>query len=568
MKCPWILLVPGDPGGFGQNAPRLSGFGLLGADPTSVSKRPDILPTPSPQQIDGLEALRGWRRLHIRLTVLYGGVTLLALTLLALSVFLHGMRSEILAMQRRLLATVDSLASSIDAEVIAALPGEAKSWTPLHKALLRRFAEVAQGDGDVESIYLLKPTQEPTRLHFIVDYVKRGPSGKPGDIYDAANVPVMLQGFARPAVEDKPVTDAFGTTLSGYAPVQTRSGRSVAVVGVDVDASRLVEIRNGVLRRIAISFGFALLLLGTVATLIARNLRGPLTRIIEAATAISRGDLSTRVGLQRNDELGVMSQHLDLMAEQLQDREFIRETFGRYLSSKIATEVLNQRSGITLGGEERVVTVLFSDLRGYSSISEQMSPTQVVAMLNQYLGAMNEIIDRHRGCVIEFVGDAIFAVFGAPHYMADHAEQAMRCALAMRLRLKQLNVEWQESGMARRWQEIGVAEISMRIGVHTGQVVAGNLGSQTRMKYSVIGDTVNVASRLETLNKALGSEILISGDVYIQLPRDLMDAVIDCGSHKVKGREHPVKVYALTVAPATTGDDNDGSPRPVGRDDA
>jgi adenylate cyclase len=264
------------------------------------------------------------------------------------------------------------------------------------------------------------------------------------------------------------------------------------------------------------------------------------------------------VGLQRSDELGVMSKHIDLMAEQLQDREFIRETFGRYLSSKIATEVLSQRSGITLGGEERVVTVLFSDLRGYTSISEQMSATQVVAMLNQYLGAMNEIIDQHRGCVIEFVGDAIFAVFGAPHYMADHAEQAMRCAIEMRLRLKELNAAWLESGMARSWQESGVTEISLRIGVHTGQVVAGNLGSQTRMKYSVIGDTVNVASRLEALNKVLGSEILISRDVYIQLPRDLMDGVTDRGSHKVKGRENPIKVYGLMVPPSTNGEGNDG----------
>jgi len=516
-----------------------------------VSERLGNLQSHAPQQPDGLEALRGWRRLHIRLTLLYGGVTLLALTLLGLSVFLYGVKSEIAGLQRRLLATVDSLASSLDADAIAALPAEGRAWTPLHMSLLSRFADVAKSDVDVESIYLLKPTQEPTRLRFIVDYVKHGPTGKPGDIYEAAAVPVMLQGFMQPAVENKPVRDEFGTTLSGYAPVRVRSGRSVAVVGVDVDASRLAAIRNEVLRNTAMSFGFAVLLLGTMAALVANNLRGPLSRIIKAATAISRGDLSTRVALERSDELGVMSHHIDLMAEQLQDREFIRETFGRYLSSTIATEVLSQRSGITLGGEERVVTVLFSDLRGYSSISEQMSPTQVVAMLNQYLGAMNEIIDQHRGCVIEFVGDAIFAVFGAPHYMADHAEQAMRSGIEMRLRLKELNAVWQESGMARSWQESGVSEISLRIGIHSGQVVAGNLGSQTRMKYSVIGDTVNVASRLEALNKDLGTEILISRDVYIQLSRHLMDAAVDQGSHRVKGREHPVRVYAVPIPPST-----------------
>jgi adenylate cyclase len=498
-----------------------------------------------------MEALRGWRRLHIRLTALYGGVTLLALTLLGYSVFDQGVKSEIGGLQRRLRSTVSSLAAAIDADAVAALPATGRDWTPLHRALLQRFADVAQGDSDVDSIYLLKPTQEPTRLRFVVDYVKRGPKGKPGEIYDAAKVPVMLEGFSHPAVESKPVSDEFGTTLSGYAPVLSRAGRSVAVVGVDVDASRLAEIRRDVLRNIALSFGFAVLSLGAVAALVARNLRGPLSRIIEAATAISRGDLTTRVGLQRGDELGLMSQHIDLMADQLQDREFIRETFGRYLSTKIATEVLSQRAGITLGGEERVVTVLFSDIRGYSTISEQMSPAQVVAMLNLYLGAMNEIIDQHRGCVIEFVGDAILAVFGAPHYMADHSEQAVRCAIAMQQRQKELNAEWRKSGMARTWEESGITELSTRIGIHSGPVVAGNLGSQTRMKYSVIGDSVNVAARLELLNKELGTDILISRDVYLQLPVDLMDGAVERGIHKVKGREHPVKVYAVPGPPAT-----------------
>jgi adenylate cyclase len=496
-------------------------------------------------QIDGLESLHGWRRLHIRLTILYGGVTLLVLALLATSVFIHGMRSELVSLQQRLLATVESLASSTDGEAIAALPGEAKNWTSLHHALFHRFRVVANADRQVQSIYMLKPTQEPTTLRFLVDYVKKGSRGKPGDRYDAANVPLMLTGFDRPVVEEQPVSDPFGITLSAYAPVKTSSGRSVAVVGVDVNASSLTEIRNGVLLRAAISFGLALILLAIVATLIARNLRRSFDSIIGASSAISRGDLSARIRLQRSDEFGVMSQHLDQMAELLQDREFVRETFGRYLSSKIAREVLSQTSGISLGGEERVVTVLFSDLRGYSTISEQLSPTQVVTMLNQYLGAMNEIIDRQGGCVIEFVGDAIFAVFGAPQYMHYHAESAMRSAMAMRQRLKQLNGEWQKTGVARRWEEIGMSDIGMRIGIHSGQVIAGNLGGETRIKYSVIGDTVNVASRLESLNKEFGSEILISGDVYLQLPQDLMETFVDVGSHPVKGREQPVKIYAL-----------------------
>ncbi|MEB3360718.1 MAG: adenylate/guanylate cyclase domain-containing protein [Synechococcaceae cyanobacterium] len=494
-----------------------------------------------------LKSIRYWRRLHIQLTILYGGATSLALAFLAAGVYQYGLTSEVRNLQRRLLNTVESLANSIEPDRVTALPLESRTWTPTHKAFLRRFTETARADKDIKSIYMMRPTNEPTRLRFVVDYERNGVIGKPGDIYDASNVPMLLKGFDRPVVEQEPVRDSFGNTLSAYAPVETLSGRSIAVLGVDVDASRLTELKNSVLLNTAIAFGIALLLLALVAFIVARNLRSPLTRIIEAAATISQGDLSTRIGLERKDELGIMSQQFDKMADQLQDRDFIRETFGRYLSSSIAAEVLNHRNGITLGGEERVVTVLFADLRGYSSISEQMSPAQVVTMLNQYLGAMNTIIDQHHGNVIEFLGDSIFAVFGAPNYQIDHAEQGMRCALEMLDRLHKLNESWRESGLACRWQDSGIDEITCRIGLHCGKVIAGNIGSQTRLKYSVIGDTVNVASRLERLNKQYESCLLISRDIYIQLPRDLMLDLVDRGAVNVKGRDQSVQVYSLSA---------------------
>lgn len=508
------------------------------------SPQPGPANSPAPTQA-GLEALRGWRRLHIRLTLLYGVATGVALLLLAVSVIRQGIDSESRNLQRRLLNTVESLANSVDAAAITALPLESRSWTPTHKELLRRLAETARGDSDIKSIYMMRPTNQPTRLRFVVDYERQGPTGKPGDRYDASEVPMLLKGFDRPVVEDKPVRDDFGETLSAYAPVQTTSGHSVAVLGVDVDASRLTAIRNGVLLNTLIVFGLAMLLLTLAALLVARNLQTPLSRIIEAIHAISQGDLSTRIGLERSDELGVMSQQFDRMAEQLQDREFVRETFGRYLSRSIAAEVLSQRDGLILGGEERVVTVLFVDLVGYSTISEHMSPAQVVLMLNEYLGAMNEVVDRYQGTVIEFVGDAIFAVFGAPQYQIEHAQQAMGCALAMLAELQALNQAWCESGLARSWQPSGIAAISSRIGLHSGRVIAGNIGSKNRIKYSVIGDTVNVASRLETLNKQYGTRVIISREVYVQLPYHQMDLFVDRGPVQVKGRKHPVQIFAL-----------------------
>jgi adenylate cyclase len=165
-------------------------------------------------------------------------------------------------------------------------------------------------------------------------------------------------------------------------------------------------------------------------------------------------------------------------------------------------------------------------------------------MLNQYLSEMNLLIDEHQGCVIEFLGDAVLAVFGAPARSEAHARNAVECALAMRERLAQLNAEWRRSGLAHCWTDRGIEELTARIGVHTGRVVAGSQGGATRMKYAIIGDAVNVAARLEALNKDLGTRLLISADVYAQLPGELAQRFASRGAHHVKGREQQVQVYA------------------------
>lgn len=492
-----------------------------------------------------LDSLHLLRRLHVRLTLLYGGAMLISLLLLGFSLYNQGVSSETRNLQQRLLAAVQALAQTIDADALGAVPPGTTQSSHLHRSVLLRLNQMAKANGEITSLYVLRPTQEPTKLRFFADVVKHGRAAAPGEIYDASSIPTMLQGFGRAIAEREPVRDRFGHTLSGYAPVRNSQGRSVALVGADVDASRLHEIRRQVLHSTVLSLVMTLPILGLIALVVAHDIRTPLSRLIKAASAISEGDLSIRVDLRRSDELGLMSHHFDHMADQLQDRDFIRETFGCYLSHQIASEVLRQRSGPSLGGEERVVTVLFSDLRGYASLSEKLSAHQVVTMLNQYLGAMTELVHHHNGCVIEFVGDAIFAVFGAPHYIPDHAERGMRCALDMLACLETLNANWDQSGLADSWHRRGIPDISIRIGLHSGSVIAGNLGSKTRMKYSVIGDTVNVASRLEELNKLMGSKLLLSHTVFSQLPAELCRGLSDRGRLRVKGRHQVVRVYAL-----------------------
>lgn len=506
---------------------------------------PTIPPaTTSRPSVDPLVELRAWQRFHFRLTGLYGGAVALSLVLIAAIFYYYSVAAEIMHLQQRLITVVTGLAESINPDRITAIPIDESNHTEYHNELSKRFTATAATDIDVQSIYVLRPTDVPGKLRFFVDYVKGGDPAAPGEEYDASDLPILLSGFTAPVAEDQPYRDDFGVTLSGYAPVRDAQGRSVALVGADVQASRIDEMKGEVLTVTLAVFGVAVVLLGAISLVVAHSVRDPLTRIINATGAISRGELATRLQLARRDEFGLMSRHFDKMAEGLQEREFIRATFGRYVSEDVARELLQQRDQPLAGGAEHHVTVLFSDLASYSTICEHLPPSQLMDMLNQYLSAMNELIDAHHGCVIEFLGDAVLAVFGAPHVREDHARLAVECALEMRARLTQLNEEWKRTGLARCWTERGIDELKARIGVHSGRVVAGSLGGATRMKYGVIGDAVNVAARLETLNKDLHTDMLISADTWAQLPPALAQRFAARGSHRVKGREQEVTAYA------------------------
>jgi adenylate cyclase len=182
---------------------------------------------------------------------------------------------------------------------------------------------------------------------------------------------------------------------------------------------------------------------------------------------------------------------------------FIRETFGRYVSDEVVSALLNAPGGLRLGGEVRTVTILMSDLRGFTAMAERLSPEAVVGLLNGYLEAMVEIIMRWHGTINEILGDAILVIFGAPTSSADDAERAVACALQMQLELERFN-----AGNATA----GLPGLEMGIGIHTGEVVVGNIGSTRRTKYAAVGTTVNLAGRIESYTT--GGQVLVSEDTH------------------------------------------------------
>ena len=221
-----------------------------------------------------------------------------------------------------------------------------------------------------------------------------------------------------------------------------------------------------------------------------------------------------------------------LTVELERHNQFIRKTFGRYLSREVVESLLATPEGLQLGGEKRTITILMSDLRGFSALSEKLDPEQVVTVLNNYLGKMADIVTGQNGTIDEFIGDAVLALFGAPIARENDAERAVACALQMQLAMREVNEENRANGYP---------ELEMGIAVNTGECVVGNIGSQKRAKYGVVGSHVNLTGRIESYT--VGGQILIS-----QATATAVGSALKLGDELqlgAKGFKEPVTVYEL-----------------------
>jgi len=216
------------------------------------------------------------------------------------------------------------------------------------------------------------------------------------------------------------------------------------------------------------------------------------TKPIDFPVVLAR--VNAHLGLKRaNDRVR------SLVGEVERRNEFIRDVFGRYLTDEVAETLLDSPEGLSLGGERREITILMSDIRGFTNISSHSAPEEVVTMVNNFLSVMTEVIIAYGGTIDEFIGDAILALFGAPNAMSDHAEKAVACAIAMQQAMTRVN----ELNRAA-----GLSEIETGIGINTGEVIVGNIGSEKRAKYGVVGHHVNFTSRIESYTT--GGQILVS----------------------------------------------------------
>ena len=226
-----------------------------------------------------------------------------------------------------------------------------------------------------------------------------------------------------------------------------------------------------------------------------------------------------------------------------QTKNLMQKTLKRYFGDVLSDKMLKEDGSIS--GENKWVTLSFTDISSYSTIIEHMSPKVAVEFLNEYFTAMHDVIEEHGGHILNYIGDCMMVVFGAPEEMDNHENQAIKCAIKMREKLVEMNTKWDESELSRYWSNHGIEKITARTGIHTGSIIAGNIGSERMLQYSAIGDVVNVASRLEQANKEFGTDIAFSKEIYTALTKELNSAAKSEGSINLKGRDGETQVYSI-----------------------
>jgi adenylate cyclase len=215
----------------------------------------------------------------------------------------------------------------------------------------------------------------------------------------------------------------------------------------------------------------------------------------------------------------------------------------KYFGESLTKQLIKDEGKIN--AETRWVTISFTDMNKYSTIIEKMSPDIAVQFLNEYFTTLHKVIKKYNGVILNYIGDSVMVIYGAPEPQKDHEILALKTALEMREELKALNQKWNDDKFSRYWKNIGIDEVTCRTGLHCGNLTIGNMGSDDLLQYSAIGDVVNIAARLETVNKEFSTEISMSEEIYASLTEEFTQKAKLQGEINLKGRTKKTNVYSI-----------------------
>ena len=406
-----------------------------------------------------------------------------------------------------------------------------------YKELNQKLTEIRdlnrRSDVYVQFVYLIKKYPDSDQ-YFLVMEVESGKEDKNkfGELYPFRFA--IPSGLSSPYVTTHIYSDNWGTWLTGYAPIYDAAGNEIAVLGIDVRTEEIYLELEKLLLYDLVAFAISVFVAVVFAYFLSKLVSSSLSILCDTVRSIGKGDFSARCTLDTQDEFSELSTAVNLMAKGLEERERLKVGFARYVSQYALEELLKLDKPITLEGERKRVTLLFSDIRHFTSLAEELPPEEVLRLLNEYFTEMIEVIFNYGGTLDKFIGDGIMVEFGAP--LEDKLQElhAVLAAIHMQLHLDKLSEKWEKEGRK---------PLQMGIGIHAGLAVIGNIGSELRMEYTAIGDTVNIASRLERLTKKINKEIIISKSVYDKVKDHFICE--DLKEIEIPGRKGIIQAYSI-----------------------
>jgi adenylate cyclase len=446
--------------------------------------------------------------------------------------------------QTKVLTVAATTAALINAEPFKSInkrsDQDSDAYNQIKQELIKVRDANRRNDISIKFLYTMKPNpQNPQELIFVVDSEENPTElSNVGDIDKNAHISGIIDHLADYYSPGKFISDSWGIWVSGFAPIYDAKGNYVATVGADISVQRYLLILQKLAQLLLISFLVTLLFALAGGHFLSRRVTLCLGSLLYCVREIGQGNLKAKSSLQTRDEFEELGNEVNRMAQGLQEKERLKLNFARYVSQHVMEKILNAKSVAKLEGERRKITVLFSDIRQFTRLSEQLPPEQVVSLLNEYFGTMLDVIFRHQGTLDKFLGDGVMVEFGAPLDDALQEKHAILTAIGMQEELKRLNAKW-------KLENKPIIEIG--IGIHTGLAVVGNIGSEKRIEYTAIGDTVNVAARLEQTTKLLKKPILLSETTYLPIKEEFN--LLCLGPMVLPGRKEPITIYSVESDP-------------------
>ncbi|MFM7652294.1 MAG: adenylate/guanylate cyclase domain-containing protein [Vulcanococcus sp.] len=510
-----------------------------------TSASPVDAPPPKP----GLRLMGSWwcGRLRIAptLAVVFCGTVTFATVVTGVFVMRSSLTEAHLKTAQRLKDATRLLAARLDVDELAALRDPSQTKSPSHERAHAALSAALDQIEGVRFIYTLRRNQGPikdaySRYVFVVD-------GTPYSSKDFTGIGVVMPTSdstdalhrvwqtGRFEADRSFVSDQWGTWMSGYLPLLRRDGSFESVLGIDISADQVMQERQRMLHRLVQAYALSLLFALPLAALLGNRLAAPLRVLNQRLHALAQLDFNSEAqpipSTRLIYEIQRISRSLVTLQAALAD-------FSRYVPTSLVRQLVLNRQALQLEGESRPLAILFTDIRGFTTLSENMDPSYTLRLLNQYFGVIHRVAVQTQGVLDKYMGDSALVFWGAPDHLEHPARAAAEAALDCRLQLEQLNADWRAQGIE--------VQFDTCFGLAYGPVVVGNMGPHERVNYTIVGDHVNQAQRLERVNRRFGTAILASGEFVAALGDAAEDyLIVAVDQAQLRGFSTAVEVYEI-----------------------